>query len=516
METARLQRRLLIFWVHYSNVNSINSIVKIVFRRNNPIFPKASIVLLDWSCRESFHILRYLADQKIPREQYEIIWIEYYDRQSKEIEVGLKECERLGKPPIVDKWIVMGIPSNVCYHKHLMYNIGIIVAKGSIVSFCDSDAIVSPTFVECIINTFDEDKNIVLHLDEVRNNDKRFYPFNYPSVEKVKGRECINWKDGKTTGLLDRVGPIHTRNYGACMSALREDLISIGGADEHVDCLGHICGLYEMTFRLVNAGRKEIWHQEEFLYHVWHPGSDGGGNYMGPHDGRNMSTTALKARITGRVMPLVENPAIRMLRLKQDDIIYEPLLLQAIPEEDVKNWTVEKLSKQRKSIWVYESFMEHPMVNLGLAMTFFRMMIKQFHMKATKFSRKPKSVKDIFRKGYKAYDFLKNMSQYNSYVFERCKNCLKELTSQNVKEIALYGTGDVAEILYKLTFDSSIKIEAVFDGFEGKKFFSFNVMPLESIINYHGKVIIAALVGVEDKVEKLIKVGVEDEKIIVL
>jgi isocitrate lyase len=41
-------------------------------------------------------------------------------------------------------------------------------------------------------------------------------------------------------------------------------------------------------------------------------------------------------------------------------------------------------------------------------------------------------------------------------------------------------------------------------------------MPLELINNYNGKVIIATLVEVEDRVEKLKKMGVEGGKIIIL
>src|SRR5260370_9267689 len=37
------------------------------------------------------------------------------------------------------------------------------------------------------------------------------------------------------------------------------------------------------------------WETEEYLYHTWHPGSDGVDNYLGPHDGRNMSTTAFRS-----------------------------------------------------------------------------------------------------------------------------------------------------------------------------------------------------------------------------
>ena len=77
---------------------------QIIFENKNGNLSKVSIILLDWSCRESFHILHYLNDQTIQREKYEIIWIEYYGRRPTEIEAGLKECERLGKSPIL-LWI---------------------------------------------------------------------------------------------------------------------------------------------------------------------------------------------------------------------------------------------------------------------------------------------------------------------------------------------------------------------------------------------------------------------------
>ena len=304
--------------------------------------PKVSIILLDWSCRESFHILYYLNKQTVPREQYEIIWIEYYSRRSTEIERGLKECEELGKPYILDKWIVMQMPEDVYYHKHLMYNIGIVESRGRIICIMDSDAITSSRLVENIIKAFEEDRNIVLHLDEVRNTDRRFYPFNYPTIEDVVGEGCINWKNGKTKGVLDKKDPLHSRNYGACMCAMRDDLISIGGADEHIDFLGHICGPYEMTFRLSNAGKREIWHHQEFLYHMWHPGTDGWMNFLGPHDGMNMSTTALEALVTSRVMPLLENESIRLLRTEkvtEASSLFETL----IQKEHLKEWSLEAI-----------------------------------------------------------------------------------------------------------------------------------------------------------------------------
>ena len=69
------------------------------------------------------------------------------------------------------------MPRNLYYHKHLMYNVGIIASTGKIVTFCDSDGIVSKNFVTSIIESFDKDRNIVLHMDQVRNREKKVLSF---------------------------------------------------------------------------------------------------------------------------------------------------------------------------------------------------------------------------------------------------------------------------------------------------------------------------------------------------
>jgi len=136
------------------------------------------------------------------------------------------------------------------------------------------------------------------------------------------------------------------------MCAKREDLIEIGGADEHMDYLGHICGPYDMTFRLMNAGKKEVWHSDEWLYHTRHPGQAGEGNYLGPHDGMHMSTTALEVIRTRRILPLVENSAIQKLRLKEDEISYSPLVDQVIPMLEIEKWKLDKAGLSSQQYWI--------------------------------------------------------------------------------------------------------------------------------------------------------------------
>ena len=245
-------------------------------KRSARAHPKVSLILLDWSVRESFHLLHYLSKQNVDRDSFEVIVIEYYSR----ISDAVRSFEDQ-----VDTWALLEMPESCYYHKHLMYNAGIVLSRGDICVICDSDAMVKEGFIGTIVGEFENAPGLVLHLDQFRNMRRDFYPFNYPSFDDVIGQDCINNEGGKTKGVLDVEDAIHTRNYGACMCARREDLIAIGGADEHIDYLGHICGPYDMTFRLVSKGRRELWHQSEFMYHTWHPARRGSTTILDPTTG---------------------------------------------------------------------------------------------------------------------------------------------------------------------------------------------------------------------------------------
>jgi hypothetical protein len=320
-----------------------------VVKRSRRARPAVSLVLLDWSVRESFQLLHYLEQQTAARETFEVVVVEYYG------------CESLALAPFretVDTWALLEMPAACYYHKHLMYNAGIVLARGEVVLFCDSDAMVRETFIESVARAFQEDGRQVLHLDQFRNVRRDLYPFAYPSFEEVLGPGCINNAGGRPRGLAAEADPLHERNYGACMAARRADLIAIGGADEHGDYLGHICGPYEMTFRLGNWGVRERWHPTEFLYHTWHPGQAGEGNYLGPHDGRHMSTTALEALATGRTDPLEANPAIA--RMRADAGIDAATLASCLIAPDrIARWTASRVSAERRQTDDVPTLLDH-------------------------------------------------------------------------------------------------------------------------------------------------------------
>jgi hypothetical protein len=44
-----------------------------------------SFILLDWGCRERFSTLDWLRQENVPKAQYELIWMELYDRVVEEV-----------------------------------------------------------------------------------------------------------------------------------------------------------------------------------------------------------------------------------------------------------------------------------------------------------------------------------------------------------------------------------------------------------------------------------------------
>ncbi|MFZ5644980.1 MAG: glycosyltransferase [Bacillota bacterium] len=277
---------------------------------------KVSVILLDWNVRESFHSIDSLIQQTVPRHLYEIIWVEYYDRRPHQI------CDHVSKGNI-DKWIVLNMKG--MYNKHHMYNVGLLASSGEIIVISDSDALYSQTFFESIISTFEahKDEKIVLYLDEVRSNNKSFYPFkNHKWEDVMNAPGLINWDPVRRmpAGLTTNDDIIHLRNYGACFCAKRKSIIESGGFDEYHAYHCFTCGPYELGWRMLNNGYKEIWHQTEWLLHTWHPWIRPEIDIVGQTDRRGINLAALVLRKMKRVLPFKENERIKKLRTSMSNV----------------------------------------------------------------------------------------------------------------------------------------------------------------------------------------------------
>ena len=263
-----------------------------------------SVILLDWECRESFHALKWLARQDVSRDDYELIWVELYERVVPEV---LSQ---------VDTLITCG--QKGLYHKHKGYNAGLLAAQGDLVTVCDSDAVFPPNFISSILKAFHKAdglfRSLVLMHHELRTNST--YPKDLDSLSDMSEFE---WRD---------IVP----NAGACMTVRRWDAIFAGGFDEHESLRGYFCGPYDLGWRLINSGGKESWlnEHEAILWHFAHPDPVGSGvdadnrRMFSPQAKEEMVTahidghalTAVEAFAGGRILPLRENSDVFDLRMR--------------------------------------------------------------------------------------------------------------------------------------------------------------------------------------------------------
>lgn len=123
---------------------------------------------------------------------------------------------------------------------------------------------------------------------------------------------------------------------------------------------------------------------------------------------------------------------------------------------------------------------------------------------------KNKNIKTLFLIIIKFFRHLK----FNTfYTIERCHQCLKDLNSINITEVALFGIGSIAEALIFLAMEYSIKIKALYNT-TSKKFKGCDVLPLEDLKDYSGKIIIASFDNTEELTELLKDAGINPKMIV--
>lgn len=151
-----------------------------------------------------------------------------------------------------------------------------------------------------------------------------------------------------------------------------------------------------------------------------------------------------------------------------------------------------------------------------LVKTFGKMLLRQAYLKLTKFTRRSSETREFLNKVGKGYEFIKCMSHYNRGAIKRSRLCLNSLVAGGIQEVSVYGAGDIAEILYDLTFEIPITIKTIYDDDGAKSFLGPEVRPVEESAAGKEQVIVASLVAIEEKVERLRSLGLDTKRIVLL
>jgi hypothetical protein len=92
---------------------------------------------------------------------------------------------------------------------------------------------------------------------------------------------------------------------------------------------------------------------------------------------------------------------------------------------------------------------------------------------------------------------------------------MEKLIGEGVEEIAVYGVGCVAKILYILSKEMPFKISNMYDkAMAGETFLNYEVLASEVLKGYEGKVVIASLVRIIEKGAELEELGIDQKDIV--
>lgn len=265
--------------------------------------PKISVVLPCWSVRRSLPVLPYLRAQSLSRSDFEILLVEFHER----------DLTRSLASGSYDVCVSLGQPWSRTYHKGVLYNAGLALARGEVVVFCTPDVLMRPTFLASILERIGSSSPGAILFSRFCNTRRDLYPYRDLPLETILERCCTANPAGVTASNQRQAARV-ARDFRTCLAARRKDLLVIGGAEEAADYRGYIGGVYEMAIRLRNAGIALRWHPSEHLYHPWHPGHGGEGDYRAPHlPGVDVAPAGIIAAVTGRIQPWVPSPLLASL-----------------------------------------------------------------------------------------------------------------------------------------------------------------------------------------------------------
>ncbi len=201
-----------------------------------------SVIMVDGGFREKFHLIDYLNRQTLPRDMYELIWVEFFD--------DVNSC--LASKPGVEI-VTLGHSKDHPYHSSYCFNEGIRRSRGELVVIIDADQVVEPDFLEAILREHRETDRLVMYVMR----------WDEPKEEHIEPVDLEHLR--RVTRIKNPV------NYGGCLTVRKKWLYEINGYDLDPIFEGLHANGRDLWTRFKNLGLYVMWHPTQRMYHPWHP-----------------------------------------------------------------------------------------------------------------------------------------------------------------------------------------------------------------------------------------------------
>jgi DNA-binding MarR family transcriptional regulator len=157
---------------------------------------------------------------------------------------------------------------------------------------------------------------------------------------------------------------------------------------------------------------------------------------------------------------------------------------------------------------------------LGLTNLYLRRLVRKGYVKCATVSPNrlvySLTPKGVARKARLTYEFMKYSLDFYRDARQHLRRSLVGAVAEQ-KRIAIYGTGDAAELVFLLVRDMGLELVAVFDDNGNGNFLG---LPVHSIADHHGVVYDVLVVAILERpagtVKLLAKMGVAPERILML
>jgi DNA-binding MarR family transcriptional regulator len=115
------------------------------------------------------------------------------------------------------------------------------------------------------------------------------------------------------------------------------------------------------------------------------------------------------------------------------------------------------------------------------------------------------------------YEFMEYSLFLYGQVRQHLRTVLQSAVRENRKRIAVYGTGEAAELAYLSIAELGLELVAVFDGADAHPFLGHVVRPIEAHLDVpFDLLLVATLDRSEQLVDRLVGLGIDRERLVTL
>ncbi len=210
--------------------------------------PKISVIMVDGSFRERYESIDFMAGQGFAAEDYELIWVEYYDTIASDLQSRIDKACASGRD-----FRAISLGRGGTYHSSYCFNRGIAEARGELVVIPDADVIAEPGFLRTVLEDHAVSDRLVTY----------YHRYNEPQDKRA---------DGVSLEHLRKVCQLtNPANHGACVAVRRKWLIEINGYEQSpIFATGFHANDKDIYARLCGLGLMVRWNPDVKLWHPWH------------------------------------------------------------------------------------------------------------------------------------------------------------------------------------------------------------------------------------------------------